>query len=412
MGAGPLENRTVTDLQAAPARQSFKRPASLLSRMVGRKIWLTLHLYLGLFLGSVFAVIGVTGSLLVFWQEIDEWLNPDLMTVAASPKGVAAYRPLDEITAAARAAIPAEAKPSYAYYPRHEAMAFWFFYSVPNKMTGQPDTGNVFVDPYTSKVLGTRTFYSSESLFKYAFTGFLFALHYSVLMGDAGGVLVGILGVTFLVSVLSGVYLWWPARGKWRQALTFKRRARFERINFDVHKLSGIYPLVPLLVVLVTGIYFNLPAQCDWLMDKFSPVVRPAGINSSMRESVQPIGLDAAMSIAKERFPDSSPDLFSLPVNETGVYSIYQAAPIGSGLEARRTILLDQYDGATLYVNEPTTGSFGTAFLNWIWPMHSGHALGMTGRLLVCASGLACVALFATGVARWLHKRRARTRLR
>jgi uncharacterized membrane protein len=43
-----------------------------------RTAWLTLHLYLGLSLGLVFVIIGLTGSLLVVGQSLDHWLNPTL----------------------------------------------------------------------------------------------------------------------------------------------------------------------------------------------------------------------------------------------------------------------------------------------------------------------------------------------
>ena len=46
-----------------------------------RSLWVQMHLYLGLFIGALLVVFGLTGSILVFWQEIDEWLNPALLTV-------------------------------------------------------------------------------------------------------------------------------------------------------------------------------------------------------------------------------------------------------------------------------------------------------------------------------------------
>ncbi|MDR4471610.1 MAG: hypothetical protein MRJ92_02810 [Nitrospira sp.] len=43
-------------------------------------------------------MIGLTGSLLVFHLEIDEWLNPHLLRDSAWR--AAAYQPVDELTAA------------------------------------------------------------------------------------------------------------------------------------------------------------------------------------------------------------------------------------------------------------------------------------------------------------------------
>lgn len=81
--------------------------ASRANRMrTWRSLWVQMHLYLGLFIGALLVVFGLTGSILVFWQEIDEWLNPALLTVEAPPPGQEAYRPLGEMVAVALQAVP------------------------------------------------------------------------------------------------------------------------------------------------------------------------------------------------------------------------------------------------------------------------------------------------------------------
>lgn len=52
-----------------------------LPRRSWRQLWLSIHLYLGLFIGALLVILGLTGSIAVFWAEIDEWLNPELLTV-------------------------------------------------------------------------------------------------------------------------------------------------------------------------------------------------------------------------------------------------------------------------------------------------------------------------------------------
>lgn len=57
---------------ASPALKANKKQTA-------RRLWLAVHLYLGLSLGLVIAVVGLTGSLLVFYLDLDEWLNPQLV---------------------------------------------------------------------------------------------------------------------------------------------------------------------------------------------------------------------------------------------------------------------------------------------------------------------------------------------
>ena len=61
-----------------------------------RRIWLDIHLWLGLSLGFFLSIFGITGSLLVFQAEIDELLTPDLLTVTV-PENNQTFRPLSEL---------------------------------------------------------------------------------------------------------------------------------------------------------------------------------------------------------------------------------------------------------------------------------------------------------------------------
>ena len=48
-------------------------------------------------------------------------------------------------------------------------------------------------------------------------------LHYALRLGEAGRRAVALAGLALALSAASGLWLWWPAAGQWRQALRFKR---------------------------------------------------------------------------------------------------------------------------------------------------------------------------------------------
>jgi uncharacterized iron-regulated membrane protein len=100
---------------AAPVFRSLRRVA------FGRKLFVKVHRYIGLFLGTQFVLVGLTGSILAFWQPIDEWLNADVMRVDVPLQP--AYRPLDEILAAAKAAAPPYGMPERLRIPRNSGRA-------------------------------------------------------------------------------------------------------------------------------------------------------------------------------------------------------------------------------------------------------------------------------------------------
>ncbi|MBC8118998.1 MAG: PepSY domain-containing protein, partial [Burkholderiaceae bacterium] len=47
--------------------------------MQSRSGWFTVHRWLGILLGVWFALVGLSGAILVFEDPIDAWLNPRLL---------------------------------------------------------------------------------------------------------------------------------------------------------------------------------------------------------------------------------------------------------------------------------------------------------------------------------------------
>ncbi|MGZ8227685.1 MAG: PepSY-associated TM helix domain-containing protein, partial [Methylococcaceae bacterium] len=115
-----------------------------------------------------------------------------------------------------------------------------------------------------------RVFYHAGNPLKHSLVGFFFKLHYALFLGDIGSTLVGMLAVLVFVSVMTGLILWWPLTGKWRRVLTIKRRASSGRFNHDLHQSAGFYSLIVLLALLLSGMYFNLPDEFRWLVERFS----------------------------------------------------------------------------------------------------------------------------------------------
>jgi uncharacterized iron-regulated membrane protein len=208
-----------------------KRLARLKSR---RKLWLDVHLWLGLVLGLFLSVFGLTGSILVFHQEIDEWINPALLTV--EPPAGAVYKPLDEIFQAGQQIMGENAKLGFGDYPRNDRVAFKLSFQAPPAEPGVIENWQVFVNPYTAQILGKRLANVSDNPVPKIFIGVIFKLHYALLLPEFGDEAVGILGCLLMFSVLTGLIVWWPLTGQWRKALTIKRRASGERFNHDLHK--------------------------------------------------------------------------------------------------------------------------------------------------------------------------------
>lgn len=404
-----------TDMNQSDSSTKQHSPNQRLSRLkTRRKNWLAVHLWLGLSLGFLLSIYGITGSILVFHEEIDEWLSSEMLIVKP-PEHSAVYQPLAAIFEAGRKAMPTPAKPTFATYPRNEQAAFKLKYAVATA-DGVREMWLVAVDPYTAQVTGKHLLDRSDSVIPKTFIDFMFKLHYALLIQshDVSTVVVGLSGALLMISVLTGLIVWWPLTGRWRQALAVKPKSGSVRFNYDLHKVSGFYPALVLLPVLFSGVYMVLPHQVVPVLELFSPVTYRYWFQSTPPAgNAQAIGMDVAVATARERYPTGRPHFIYGAFTPTKTYTVClnDVAALGSLLQ-RRCVVMDRYTGKILDVDDPTIGTAGEVFTHWQWPLHSGQAFGMTGRIMVFLSGLACPLLFVTGVIRWLQKRRAKNHIK
>jgi uncharacterized iron-regulated membrane protein len=68
-------------------------------------------------------------------------------------------------------------------------------------------------------------------------------------------------------------------------------------------------------------------------------------------------------------------------------------------------VSVDAFSGAVLRVRDPLTAASGDTFFNWQFPLHTGEAFGLAGRVLVSVSGLAPLLFMVTGLVLWLGRR-------
>ncbi|HEY8616599.1 PepSY-associated TM helix domain-containing protein [Phenylobacterium sp.] len=381
-----------------PARAQVVRGSSASLRGRLRR-WAGLaHLWLGLSAGLVFAVAGVTGALLVFYVAADTAIHPQLRALSAEPPP-AAYEP---ILQALQRHAPDGPGAWRIEVTEHGG-------AVPVRYYDPPETRGrgfaplmVWVDPARGQVV--REAFWGEYL-----ATWIYDLHYALLLGDLGKQLLAAIGVLVLVLLVGGVWLWWPPRGKLRSALTLKPAATPQRRIYDLHKVAGIYGVVQLAILTLTGVALGAP---DWVrpgLQALGPLYQAPKPASVLPASPQRISVDVAVVRARAVFPQARLAWIETPASPTGVYRINLQQPGEPSRRFPRTnVWIDQYSGAVLAVRDPRREAAGDVVLNWLHAVHSGEVAGLAGRLLVLVSGVGAAALFATGFVRFLHKRRAR----
>ena len=362
-----------------------------------RRVWLNCHLYLGLTAGLIFVLAGLTGSLLVFYVEIDEVLNPVLQIsadTAQQPK-----QPYETWLHALNQTHPDRTAAWRIELPRHEqAMAVARYYKPQETQHLHFAPYMVWLNPYTADVISSR--FWGQTLMTW-----LYDLHYTLLLDTTGKLIMGIIGGVLLILFITGVYLWLPAPNKWRTALTFKRHSSTARLIFDVHKLNGVYGLVLLLLLVLTGVLLELPDTFNPMINQISPLYEMPKVASQPQNKAR-ISVDAAVNIAVQQYPQAQLRWIETPANATGSYRImlYQTGEPSQRFP-KTMVWVEQYTGQVLASKDARQSGAGDTLITWLHPLHSGEIAGLTGRWIIFISGFIPVVLYVTGFIRWRQKR-------
>lgn len=381
-------------------------PATAQPRYKLKKFWLKLHLYLGLFGGGLFVLISLTGSFLVFYKAIDKWLNPAQMTTSGSGP----YTSLNEVVATAQTAAPPGSWLDSIEIPSHESDVFLAWYRVPTDKLDQFRWYQATIDPYTGAVL------SRDREWGGYLVSFIYQLHESLVLDDPGETIVGFVAIFLLVSIGTGLSLWWPRPGKLRQAFTFARSGSVIRRHYDWHKLSGFYSAIILAMLAFTGVYLEFSEYVVPIVRLFSPVQefpKEEAMQSLPVSDARPLSVEEAVALARQVFPEGDLRFIGMPHGNVGVYQISLHQP-GEVLESngQSRVWLDQYSGKVLRVHDWRQFNGGETFLAWLFPLHNGEAFGLIGRWVVFFAGFIPLVLYVTALRMWWLKRQAHRRSR
>lgn len=370
------------------------------SRRRWRAVWLQLHLWGGLLLGGVFALLGLTGSILCFYPEIDLWLNPAQQVAAPATAPLPALQPILDALRADRPAYTAAWRLEMPLAPGRPLNVRYY---------RPPETASRDFAPYMATVDPGRQVISSRRYWgDYAMT-WIYDLHYTLLLGQAGRTAVGVVGLLALASLITGLYLWWPRPGRWAAALRPQIRRGEVRATYDWHVRAGAYGALVLLVLCFSGALLALPGWFNPLINSLSPLTRSESVSSAPSPGQPMISADLAAERALSRHPGATLRWIETPADHHGTYRInlWQAGDPGYRFP-RSNAWIDAYTGAVLAERDWQKNSAGDSFLAWQHPLHNGEAFGLPGRIVASLAGLLPALLWVTGVLRWLHKRRAR----
>lgn len=347
-----------------------------------RSVLFKLHLAGGLGAGLLLLILGVSGAVLAFSDEIDAFLHPSVFKVVPQPQPL----PLTRLAANATTVLhPGDVIKVYVPSVRPDR-SYWFAaFPGHHRLPRQ-----VFVNQYTGEVLG--------NLSMVRFTTMMKALHtIPVLMGFSAIVLM------FLAP--SGLYLWWPLK-----RIRINTSVSLRRLSFDLHNSLGFFSSIFLLGFAATGAYmafetWTVPLTIALTQSK--PMQRT--VVSQPKAGVQPISADLACSIAKNALPDASILWVSIPHEPGDVYLVKMRFTEDHSDNGGSVVWIDQFSGNTLDVVSTRNASPVQRVANLNRALHTGAIGGGTGRLMAALASLALPLQAITGAWLWWTKRRSRS---
>lgn len=349
-----------------------------------------LHRYLGLIVGIFAVIIGITGSILVFYPELDPLLiarNVGEIQVQSD------LLPLESILNKVQANYQDRKDIKFdAIHPLEKPNIVQISYVNTKDIYTEAN-----VNPYTGEIINTRVWDTS-------FFGRVFQLHYALLAGDLGTIIAGIAALFMFILSLTGLVLW-PGWRKLINGFKIKWNARLKRLNFDLHKVVGIIVVVFLGAISFTGFCWNFYAQSKPLIyaATFSP--KPVEPVSQVIAGKTSMSLGEIIQRAETALPGGRITYINLPTEATGVFRIYKKLP-GQKDRWGSEIYCDRYTGKILKIVDPDqASSLGEAVFNSFTPIHYGTFGGLPTRLFYIFVGLSPAILFLTGLIMYFLRR-------
>ena len=344
-----------------------------------RHIIVGTHRYLGLLVGIILIIVGLTGSLLVFENEIDDWvIQQQFGQVVIQEQVLSPATLIDRVQTA------------YADRPNWQIgslrmLSDQHIYRVQFDL---PDDKQweVLVNPYTGKIIGDR----QRGIFT-----LILSLHYELLSGNIGIIIVGIAALFLCILTITGTILWSGWRKLW---LGFKInwKAHPIRVNYDLHKVVGIVTALFLGAIAFTGFCWNFYDYSTPAIYAATFTPKPVEVKSTITPGQTTLEFADILTRSNLALPNAINTHINFPKKPEDVFQIYKRVPGDSG-DFDSYVKLDRYSGKILQVQDSRTAKLGDRILSAFTPLHYGTFGGLLTRILYVFVGLAPLILFITG---------------
>lgn len=224
-----------------------------------KKIFRQIHLWISVPFGIFITLICFSGAMLAFETEIMESAHHDLYFVnEVKDKAL----PMEQLMRTIAETLPDSVSISGVSISSDPERAYQVNLSKPRR-------ASIYIDQYTGQIKGMPK--------RAAFFSTMFRMHRWMLgsMKRGGGIswgkmIVGISTLLFVFVLISGIIIWWPRTAKaLKNSLKISASKGWGRFWYDLHVAGGMYALVFLLAMALTGLTWSF----EWYRNGFYTVL-------------------------------------------------------------------------------------------------------------------------------------------
>ena len=395
-----------------------------------KKIFRKIHLWLSVPFGLIITLVCFSGAMLVFENEVNEWFRRDLYyveTVKESPL------PMDKLLEKVATTLPDSVSVTGVSISSDPGRAYQVSLSKPRR-------ASLYVDQYTGEVKG-----KSE---RSGFFMFMFRMHRWLLdsmnPGNEGifwgKMIVGVSTLLLVFVLISGIVIWWPrTRKALKNSLKITATKGWRRFWYDLHVAGGMYALIFLLAMALTGLTWSFPWYRTAFYKVFGVEVQQRAAQGHEQKSdaqkrdtklaahreKKREGNEVRKGERSRRPENNHSDMYSVTspfVYWQEIYDKlrrqnpeYKQISISSGTASvsfnrfgnqrasdRYSFNTDngEFTETSLYQHQDKSGKIR----GWIYSVHVGNWGGMFTRILAFIAALIGAALPLTGYYLWIRK--------
>ena len=353
-----------------------------------------LHLWLGIISGLVVFIVALTGSLLVFEEELEPVINSSFHVVKVNESK--SRLSLDSLTDIVTARFPANKISRIIIEPEDERAI------VVGLKNGKKDRDilSAAINPYTGEITGSRI--EEDTFFEV-----VIRLHRYLCMGETGKLITGISCIMFLIIMITGLVLWWPNRKNQKQRFRIKWDASFKRLNWDLHAVFGFYVLPFVFLIALTGLVWSYKwvNKLIYLAFDGKPQQKREVPMNVMLIKNSKTHYEQIWQETNRQLPNHGKILISIPENDSLSITVTKVDNEAAIANIVSSLYFDKNSGklvSKLLYKDETTGFKARRV---VFPVHTGSLLGWPTKIIAFIVALITASLPITGFMIWFMRK-------